>query len=125
MPGAGALIISRSINTWELDLKRLTLAMIALLLTAHSASALTIRGARSCGDWVQGRTADRNTHAEAWLVGYLSGRAAASGVDLLKGTDNPSLFLWMDNFCRAQPLKDIEDGASELVPELARKARNR
>lgn len=109
----------------ELDLKRLTLAMMALLLAAHAAQALTIRGARSCGDWVQGRTADRNTHAEAWLVGYLSGRAAASGVDILKGTDNPSLFLWMDNFCRAQPLKDIEDGASDLVPELARKARNR
>ncbi len=106
-------------------MKRSILALIALSLTAHSASALTIRGARSCGDWVQGRTADRNTHAEAWLVGYLSGRAVASGVDLLKGTDNPSLFLWMDNFCRAQPLKDIEDGASELVPELTRKARNR
>ena len=98
--------------------------MLIAVVTFDLAAAVHIRGAYSCGDWIQGRIMDRS-HAEAWLIGYLSGRAVASDIDILKVADNPSLFLWMDRFCRANPLRDIQDGTLELIPELVRKVRGR
>lgn len=36
----------------------------------------------------------------------------------LRHVDNDAIDAWMDNFCRANPLKDIEDGAEQLVREI-------
>jgi hypothetical protein len=55
---------------------------------------------------------------EAWLMGYLSGRASALNKDFLKGTDNESIYVWIDNYCRDNPTKDVDDAAKELVKEL-------
>lgn len=88
-------------------------------------AAVTIRGTVSCGDWVTERT-KHGVGAfgnEAWLVGYLSGIATVTNTNFLKGTDNASLFLWMDTYCRSSPLKDIDDGGSELYIELSKKVR--
>jgi hypothetical protein len=85
--------------------------------------ALTVRGASSCGDWVAER--DKKSIGtfgnEAWLLGYLSGIATVTNTSFLKGTDNPSLFLWMDNYCRENPLSDLSDGGSKLYLELSHK----
>lgn len=84
-------------------------------------AATTVRGAASCGDWV----VERANHGvgtfgnEAWLVGYLSGIATVTNTNFLKGTDNPSLFLWMDNFCKSNPLSDVSDGGAKLYLELS------
>jgi hypothetical protein len=55
---------------------------------------------------------------EEWLLGYLSGIAAAKNIDLLQGAERKSLFLWMDNYCQKNPLKRISDGAHDLASEL-------
>jgi hypothetical protein len=86
---------------------------------AVSTKTVVIVGAWSCGLWAtqEGMT---KLYAKSWLGGYLSGFAMSSGKDFLKGTDNPSIELWMDNYCKANPLKDIGDGANELAAELIR-----
>ena len=101
---------------------------IVFLLTSNllqTANAAEIRGAPSCGTWIEERPQQnfRAISVEAWLVGFLSGIAAASNEDILHGTDNASLFLWMNNWCRANPLKDVFDGATALTRELKRKSK--
>lgn len=93
-----------------------------LILVPTVCQAVTIRGVPSCGDWVENRALNNvlGVANEFWLLGYLSGLAVGSNRDFIKGTDNPSLFLWVDNFCRASPLKDVADAGSQLLRELTR-----
>ena len=58
---------------------------------------------------------------EAWFVGFLSGMAFESNKDLLKGTDNASITLWVTNYCQKNPLKSLSQAADELADELAKK----
>ena len=39
------------------------------------------------------------------------------GVNIL---ENESVYLWMDNYCRNNPLKDMDDGAESLFWERIR-----
>jgi len=91
------------------------------------ASAVEIRGARTCGKWIDEKSAANSTHemnripiliTKSWFLGYLSGRADESGKNFLKGTDNESIFLWLDNYCRANPSKTLESGGADLAREL-------
>jgi hypothetical protein len=101
--------------------KTLGMLAVGLMLSGvvNTASAVTIRGASSCGDWVQeqNKNSDWNTN-HTWLIGYLTGIAIGTNKDFLKGTDNPSIYLWMDNYCRQNPLKDMADGGLDLFFEL-------
>ena len=107
-------------------LLRIAIVGIALMLFSEATLAVSIRGPRSCGSWIEDRDMERrgagmNT-GTSWLIGFLSGLAMATGkefwgkpnVNLL---DNGSVYLWMDNYCRANPLKDIDDGGIELFIE--------
>jgi len=62
---------------------------------------------------------------EGWVMGFLSASADASGKDFLKDTDAKSIFLWMDNYCRANPLKHVAHGARELFFELGKVGKRR
>ena len=53
-----------------------------------------------------------------WFLGYLSGRADESGKNFLKGTDSESIFLWLDNYCRANPDKNLDNAGLDLAREL-------
>jgi len=110
-------------------LLHIALVSMALLLSSEAALAVTIRGAASCEKWVddreQEKSGKRMMTRDVWLVGYLSGLASGTqkefwgkpGVDAL---DNDSALLWMDNYCRANPLKDADDGAVRLFLERTR-----
>lgn len=81
------------------------------------------RQAPSCGEWISHREksdalALGNT---SWLLGYLSGLAVSRGKDFLSGTDNGSIYKWMDNYCRTNPLRDVSSGGIALAAELTRK----
>lgn len=106
-----------------------TIAFLAgcLLSLNVFASAVEIRGSRSCSKWIEEKLATNSTHemnkipiliTRSWFLGYLSGRADASGKDFLKGTDSESIFLWLDNYCRANPEKSLESGGVALAREL-------
>ncbi len=89
--------------------------------------AVTIRGMTGCGEWVKERKEARARawQSEQWLMGYLSGASAGLGVEFWKKggntLDSESVFLWMDNYCRANPLKDTQDGANTLFLEHTKK----
>ena len=108
------------------------LAIMVFSTISNSANAIEIMGYRSCGKWIQGRETERRSGPtdwldassnSDWLLGYLSGLAIGFNKDFLKGTDNPSIYLWVDNYCRANPLKRIDDTADDLAVELIRQKR--
>jgi hypothetical protein len=95
--------------------------VLGLMLTVMELGAQTIevRGIRSCGEWVK----DKDTLAfgnQTWLVGYLSGLAVATNKQFLSGTDNQSIYLWVDNYCRANPLRSLPDAGTALYYELVK-----
>ncbi|MBP0624006.1 hypothetical protein [Cupriavidus consociatus] len=103
--------------------KTLAAVIAALAMQAPPAHAITVVGTPSCGTWVAERAKNDwlNVKNIAWLVGYLTGMAVATDVDALKNTDNESLYLWMDNWCRGNPLKNVSEGGVELFKELAKR----
>ena len=94
-------------------------AFISITGTAHA--AVQMRGMAGCGDWVEGRQKVESyidLNNRSWLLGFLSGIAVALDKDFLIGTDSSSLYLWMDNYCKSYPLKDIRNGGINLSFEL-------
>jgi hypothetical protein len=97
----------------------IVLAGLMLGTASVEAQAVEIRGVISCGRWFQ----PESGFYKAWLNGFLSGIAFGTNVDILKGTDKESIYLWIDNYCRANPLKDLDDAGLALFDELKRQKR--
>ena len=99
--------------------------LAGLLISGERVNAqeLRVRGMAPCGQWVRERNEDGyNTVVDQrGLVGFLSGLVIGSNKDVLNGTDNASIFLWMDNYCRKTPLSHSYEGALELFRELVKK----
>jgi hypothetical protein len=91
---------------------------------ATEANAVNVRGARSCGEWIQSHAEANSWTAlveESWVIGYLSGMAMTSNTDFVHGTDNQSIFLWISNYCQANPLNDVADASDELARQLVKR----
>ena len=75
----------------------------------------------SCGSWrFNGKAGDPMVAIQLnWILGFLSGRASSTQVDLLANVDGPSVKLWVDNYCRANPLDDLVKASYSLERELA------
>jgi hypothetical protein len=99
------------------------LASSAIAVSSPSDAGVETRQAPSCGEWIVHREkSDTLALGNAsWLLGYLSGMAIGSGKDYLSGTDNSSIYGWMDNYCRSNPLRDLSSGGNALAAELTRK----
>ncbi|MEM5382732.1 hypothetical protein VSR68_03890 [Paraburkholderia phymatum] len=83
---------------------------------AHATTAMSVP---SCGQWIarKNSSSDKAT-SESWLLGYLSGLATGTRVDILRDTDYDSLMVWMDNYCNAHPLERVSGGAAQLYLDL-------
>jgi hypothetical protein len=99
-----------------------SISLAALLLACLSNGyAYTVIGKYDCGEWFTKRP------SKAWLLGFLSGMNSARADDktgsdpLGKLGSGDQAFLWMDNYCKANPLKSIVDGGMELFIELQMK----
>ena len=97
------------------------LVVIFSVISDCANAQVHIRGGRSCGVWIEDKR-NKDTRAEIgnqnWLIGYLSGLASAWNKDILAGTDNPSIFLWVDNYCQTNPLMRLDDAAEALARDL-------
>ena len=109
--------------------RSLACLLAGVLASSLCPASVEIRGSRSCSHWLdESRIAKSTTEmnrmplliTKSWFLGYLSGRADASEKNFLKGTDNESIFLWLDNYCRANPGKALENAGIELTVELLR-----
>ncbi|WP_019447001.1 hypothetical protein [Cupriavidus sp. BIS7] len=99
-----------------------TLAAVAVILTlgaSTAANAVVSFGNTDCGTWI-----NKSSPAQrVWLNGYMSALNAIMyakiGRDALKPIQSAEqLHAWMDNYCRAHPLKMVDEGAFMLLDEL-------
>lgn len=97
---------------------------IVLLASASMVTGQTYIGSYDCGEWFT------KPQTKDWLLGYLSGFNVGTlsqmgyppNYDPLgKLNSSAQAYLWMDNYCRANPLKTVLDGALNLYNELRAK----
>ncbi len=95
------------------------LLLVFVALPTTSRAQATVFGGADCGEWFNQK---KNPTARLWLTGYLSGLNAAlakGGVDPLnKFNSMEQAYLWMNNYCKENPLKGIQAGANALYREL-------
>jgi hypothetical protein len=53
-----------------------------------------------------------------WLSGYATRVSSENNIDYFKGTDTKSIQLWLENYCRANPLKTFNEAADSALLEL-------
>jgi len=107
---------------------KITALLLCFLCQTAYAQAPDIRGAPDCGSWLQPEHATREFMNKTWLTGYLSGLNMGFFLDTSRKPFNyfasvttGQIYLWMDNYCRANPLKDVMIGASALFIEKSNK----
>ena len=89
----------------------------ALAVTAMQASAqdVTVRGAGTCQAYLDAKRNYAEGENQAlnqltWLLGYLSGLAAATHVDILGNGDSAeSIPTWVDIYCHRYPSNYLSD----------------
>ena len=99
-------------------------AAIAVALASASATAgPTGIGPIDCGSWF---LAEQRLQNHSWLDGYLSGVSMTWAAlkqrpqDPLSEIKNSNqAYLWMDSYCKANPLSHVHVGAAVLWAELA------
>jgi hypothetical protein len=98
-------------------------ALIAMTVSSP-VLATTSFGSMDCGQWVKNQSNNSpNIQSKAWLLGYLSGLNAVefseNALDKINSTEQ--IFLWMDNYCKKNPLERVPKGAQQLMIELIKK----
>ena len=92
-----------------------------------------------CGSWLEARTERSRSNSRTlllresvyreWVFGFLSGvawwKSGDDTSDLLRGTERAGMLLWLDNYCRVNPLHDMPRAVIELVSHLEAEARAR
>jgi hypothetical protein len=81
----------------------------------------------SCGAWTAASLAPKTEEIHFrilgwWLQGFLSGVGVTHGLAPdglpyypLKGMDSPGVFAWIDNYCKAHPIENIDDAGWAFV----------
>jgi hypothetical protein len=110
---------------------KILLITIAIAFSTNSFSdehkpGVYIRGNVSCGDWVTSR-ADEDKHwatvgaYTSWEIGFLSGMALKTQVDILRNIDYKQVQLWLDNYCKEHPLYGTYEALLLLFEELKKR----
>ena len=92
-----------------------TLLALTLALTATQAKAqdVTVRGSGTCQDYLDAKRSNNVQEAVkdlTWFMGYLSGLAVATHVNVLgKGDSAESMLDWVDAYCGRYPAKYLSD----------------
>lgn len=100
------------------------LVACSLLGTSHFSWAYESRGARSCEGWQQYSRDEKEASPinseiyQTWLIGYLSGIVAGSGIDFLAGTDTASVFLMVDAYCANHPDMNLAGAGTYVARQL-------
>jgi hypothetical protein len=104
-----------------------SLAGLALFSIIAGATIILGPGAASCGTWSGDRQRNeaRSQLNQAWVLGFVTGYSLYKPPQqsLPKPMDSRSMMLWIDNYCDANPEKDISDAAKALIEELTGRAR--
>jgi hypothetical protein len=123
-------------------MKMIRKAMLAIITTiglglqSFPIAAQTIKGSGNdnCGEWLKYRQrlasqrfTDRDVlllnMEQSWIDGFVSGIAAFKSVDLLESHPGEGMYVFVDNYCRSNPLDRILSATIALVGELGAQAR--
>jgi hypothetical protein len=105
----------------------LALAMVVMVSPAWGGDAngkymVLAYGNDSCGKWTKehARSSETSRHHETWIIGFISAynRETPGIVNLMKGIDYAGWVSWIDNYCKDNPIDDLDDAASALVTFL-------
>lgn len=96
--------------------------LFGLLACVGSAPVMAqvVFGNKDCGEWIRSPTDTKRQ----WLVGYMSGLSAMymlngrKDMPLDKINSADQIFLWMDNYCKNNPLNKVHLGGIDLFLEL-------
>ncbi len=111
---------------------RIVLAATALVMFSEATLArVFVRGVPSCREWTAARekhkreTPGQIPGERTWLLGFLSGLAIGQDKEFWGDTspralDNEAAYQWVDNYCRANPSKDLDDAGAALFVERTR-----
>jgi len=109
---------------------KLIAALITLTISSPGFAQYTFFGRSDCGQWVNATQAQR-FQRQAWLLGWLSGTNNEFNNNTPKGQTPPDYlgllssaeqaYLFVDNYCRANPLNNVADAADQLMAELITK----
>ena len=81
--------------------------------------SLTTIGDPDCGQWIK----NNSNKDKGWLFGFLSGlNFDLSNKDSLSKLNSvEQAYLFVDNYCRKNPLKSVSDAGADLYLDLMRK----
>jgi hypothetical protein len=110
-------------------MKRLLLVTVISIAAMSNANAFVVKGTPDCGLWMKERKNSKSNNPtwdeivnRAWLVGFLSGlNADERNSNFLAKASADQIYLWVDNYCKANPLNDLADGGQTLSIELIKK----
>lgn len=116
-----------------MKLFRAMLFVLAIVCSDNS-DAVTAMGTPSCASWNTGAEQKIAFDTQAstqmpwdyiakssWLSGYLSGRFTSMKSRIIDTVDIDSINLWMNKYCNAHPLDDLQEGAESLIVELKKR----
>ena len=100
----------------------ISLALALTLASGISAGQkIWVETSEDCGEWVKARKLKRSSPHEARLVGLLDGMAVGRMIEIWKAQDaqfgREQVYLWMDQYCQANPRSRIVIGAEALANE--------
>jgi hypothetical protein len=102
-----------------------------VLLAAHGSVAdVSVIGVRSCEAWQEAQTGDSELTpiGRTWINGFLSGMAVGSHKDFWSDRsgrllNHDAIYVWITDYCRANPSKDVADAAVQLFLQRTAPAR--
>jgi hypothetical protein len=102
-------------------------AISAVSLLIAPATATTMFGGEwTCGVWLNARAKRQSQYMEGWVAGYLSGTNVAYDAlgfrDTLANADALSAYVWIDSWCKANPLDNVLKAANGLAEEASERA---
>jgi hypothetical protein len=102
----------------------LSISLALALMAAAGLSAgqkMWVETSENCGEWMKARKLKRSSPHEARLVGLIDGMAVGRMIEIWKAPSGPTgreqLYVWMDQYCQANPQSRIVIGAEEFANE--------
>ncbi len=94
------------------------LAVATMLACGSARAVVVIEGVVDCRDWTEGRAGHTAVNLEHYVLGLLNGVAWGSGKEFWRAGGNKfspeQAYQWIDNYCQANPQKQVMTGAAEL-----------
>lgn len=111
-------------------------SIVALLLAASPLMAQAADGRnygygnQTCGHYVSAREGSRKGSSGdrvevlmylSWFSGFATSISARRSEDVLQGKDSDAIALWLENYCRENPLDSFLAASSKLLTALTGK----